>query len=504
MSTFQLFLTNISWNVLGKVFVQVLLFFVSVAVTRYLGSERLGMYASLLVIPAFVRLLNSFGLETVINKKLPELKVEDPGLGKGRYFFQRLLALRLASSLIFGLILYFALPYYLEWFHLSHLMEYRWALLLYFLVITLNGLLSTLFMTYLQYKTIAVMEAANALLNLVLLAMFIEFDWGVLGVLYAYIGSTALTICVYLYLARPYWRGQTQKTPWEDSLKLGWISYLLGIFSFGLLNQSDVVLMNYFHIESSRIGYYYLAMGVGAMLTFVLTGIGPLALSIFSESFAKESHAGLEKSWKQIIGFMIFCTTPIYLFAFFNAESLITFIYGDAYAATGSSLSFYLVFIYLQMLFGGSFTVSVLHVLQKSGLALRTTIEGSVLIIALDIILIPKFGEVGAIGATGSVMVYMTIRQWFLLSRDLNVRSVFPFAVKCFGLCLVTLVPVEIVAYLWQDHLVTNFIMFVAVFIFALGWVKPLKQEHLVVVNGFPTFIKRWVEWFVTKPGVEK
>jgi O-antigen/teichoic acid export membrane protein len=68
LSPFERFISNISWNVFGKVCVQILLFGVSILLTRYLGKERLGVYATLLVIPSFVRLLNQFGLETLINK----------------------------------------------------------------------------------------------------------------------------------------------------------------------------------------------------------------------------------------------------------------------------------------------------------------------------------------------------------------------------------------------------------------------------------------------------
>ena len=85
MSSFQRLISNVSWNVLGKICTQNLLFAVSIIVTRYLGKESLGIYAAILVIPNFVRLLNMLGVETLINKKLPELNVVDPSGQQGRY-----------------------------------------------------------------------------------------------------------------------------------------------------------------------------------------------------------------------------------------------------------------------------------------------------------------------------------------------------------------------------------------------------------------------------------
>ena len=74
---------------------QVILFAVSILITRYLGKEQLGVYATLLVIPAFVRLVNQFGLETLINKKLPEINVQDPSGRQARFLVRRLLSVRL-------------------------------------------------------------------------------------------------------------------------------------------------------------------------------------------------------------------------------------------------------------------------------------------------------------------------------------------------------------------------------------------------------------------------
>ena len=82
LSSFQRFISNISWNVFGKVCVQILLFGVSVLLARYLGKEKLGVYATLLVVPTFVRLLNQFGLEFLINDGIiyvPSTESKPPG-----------------------------------------------------------------------------------------------------------------------------------------------------------------------------------------------------------------------------------------------------------------------------------------------------------------------------------------------------------------------------------------------------------------------------------------
>ena len=329
LSSFHRFITNIFWTVFGKFCVQITLFAISILITRTLGKERLGVYATLLVIPAFVRLLNQFGLETLINKKLPELNVEDPSGNQGRYLVRRLLLVRLVSSLVFCWLIYFFLPHYLDFIHMPELLDYRTALILYFLVITVESLLSTLFMTRLRYKIVSMVETSSALLNLVLLGVFVSMGYGIMGVLYAYILAVCLNIFAYLILSVKDLRGESAQPELKEMKHLAWASYGISLLSFGLMTQSDILLMNYFHVEHANIGYYHLVTSLGLMAGFVLTGVGPLALSIFSEVYAVESYDGLARSWRQIVGFSAFLTIPIYVFIFFNADVLISFIFGE-------------------------------------------------------------------------------------------------------------------------------------------------------------------------------
>lgn len=497
MTLFSRFLTNISWNVLGKILIQLVLFAVSIMLTRYLGKERLGLYASILVVPALARLFNSLGLETVLNKKLPELKVKDPNLTMGRYILRRLFGLRLTTSLAFCLLLYFFLPLYSGWVHVPELLEYRWTIIFYFMFVGLHSLLSTLLMTYLEYKTNAVIEVVGAVMNLAFLAAFIAMDYGVAGVLWAYILSTAVAAILYVVTSRSYWRGEERAADWGDSQKLARVSWALGIFSFGLLNQTDVVMMNYFQVSAANLGLYHLAMGVGAMLGFILNGVGPMALSIFSETYSRESVAGLQKSWRQILSFTIFFLVPGYVFAFFHSDQLIQFIYGADFASAGPLLSLFVAFLFVQLIFGSGFAVSTLHVLGKSGKALQTTIEGSVLNLLLDLILIPVYGETGAVVATGSVLAYMAARQWYYLQKEMDTRPVFLFAGKVLLLCLAAAAPGIVFGSLWQENIFAHFIIFVFIFVTILSWTKPLKREHLDLVSQMPGFVQRGLRYFV-------
>ena len=495
MSPFQRFISNISWNVFGKVCVQILLFGVSVLLTRYLGKERLGVYATLLVIPSFVRLLNQFGLETLINKKLPELMVEDPTGRQGRYLVRKALEIRAITTLIFGACLYKGLPHYLSLIHMPELIEYRFALIAYFFIITLNSIFSMLFMTRLEYKTITLSETFCAFLNLCFLGIFIYLGYGIFGVLYAYVLSTGINILIYFVLEDL--KGETQAPDWQEMIPLARASYLATLLSIGLVTQSDILLMNYFQVEPAEIGFYHLATGLGGMLAFVLVGVGPLALSILSETYAKESAEGLSCIWCQIVGFASFLTVPIFVFAFFNAESLIYFVYGEQFGPAGKVLAFYVLFIGVATVAGYDFVTSTLFILHQRGTVVRVTVEGSLINIGLNLILIPIYQEMGAVAGTGLAMVYMVFRQLLVIQKHMNIFPTLPTIGKCLLFSLLAVVPAQTFAiFIWDQVLLTGLIYALG-FLILLAILKPFTRTQAEVLSAIHSKVPVWIKGFV-------
>ena len=495
MSSFQSLISNVSWNILGKLCTQILLILVSIIITRYLGKESLGVYAALLVVPNFVRLLNMLGVETLINKKLPELSVLDPSGCQGRYLLKRLLIFRLFTSALFCISLYFLLPYYLEIINKQELLVYRSIVLVYFFVITVNSFLSTLFMTQLRYKVVSIAETVSATMNLALLVVFVMMDYEIFGVLYAYILSMVINILIYAFLSKVHFAGETEAPTGGDMKPLALTSYVMSLFSFGIMTQSDVLLLNFFQVSDADVGYYYLATSLGAMLAFVLTGIGPLALSMFSETYARESVAGLSKIWCQIIGLAAFLTVPIYIFAFFNAESLLTFVFGSSYAGAATLFALYVFFACIQTVLGWDFTTSTLFILHRRKTILSSTIEGSMMNILLNLILIPIYGVRGAVFATGLVMVYMVLRQLYVIHKEVPIGSAFPVIGKCFLFSIAAALMTKAMAWFVMDHILFNTLVYLTAFAGLLVWIKPFTQEHRRLIFEVHPSLDQTIKW---------
>ncbi len=492
MSPLHRFISNLPWTTLGRIVVHLQLFVISILLTRYLGKEQLGVYASLLAIPVFVRLLNAMGLETALNKNLPELNVQDPSGAEGRWLTFRLLKIRLASSAILFISIYFLFPFYAKAIGQSELIEFRGTLAFYFLAITLDSFMSSLFMTRLRYKQIAIAESSCAFLNLILLAAFIILDFGVRGVMFAYILSVGVNLLFYFIWGHHEWAVPRKRPPAGDALGLAVNSWLIALLGFGLMTQSDIVLMNLFHIESASVGFYHLATGLGGMMAFLLIGVAPMALSLFSETFARSAHAGLERLFQDILGIACFLTAPIYAFFIFNATGILQFIYGAEFTGANHLLIAFSIFAGLQTVLGINFTYSLLFVLQRRQLALRSTAEASIVNLALNFILIPIYGAMGAVAGTGISMLYMVLRHLRALTEEFDVVPALRAMFQRLTLCISAAVPGALLALTGVDSLALNALLYLLSFVAMLIWFKPLNNEwQTKIEESFPGWGRR-------------
>ncbi|QPJ61086.1 MAG: oligosaccharide flippase family protein [Candidatus Nitronauta litoralis] len=491
------FITNAFWNVGGKIFVQMIYFALSILISRYLGAEGLGIYASILVVPAFVRLLNTLGLEGMLNKKLPELNVHDPTGSEGRALLKKVLAWRVVTTLIFASLLYGLLPAYADWAKVPEIIAYRPAIVLYFIAVTLNSMFGTLFMTLVRFRVVTIAESLNACFNLFLLVMFIMFDWGIWGILFAYILSTLAQLMFYIQLARPHISGPVKETPMEEVRSLAWTVYGINLLSIGLWTQSDIMLMNYFEVSRAGIGYYHLATSLGAMVVFALMGLGQLAQSLYSESYARDGAPGLSSTWQMTIAFCAWITAPVGVFAFCFAPEIVSGLFGTEFAPVANVFRIYVTYLLIAAILGSDLNNFALFVLHKRKTALLISFEGSVWNLILDVLWIPLYGETGAALATGSVMVYMVIRQLFAMRA--SVRS----GALLYPLILVVLVSLTALIPGWLmfgpgiPALGFQILSFAMTFLLFTLWVKPLPPEVVDWAHTVSPKLAARVQWFV-------
>jgi O-antigen/teichoic acid export membrane protein len=200
---------------------------------------------------------------------------------------------------------------------------------------------------------------------------------------------------------------------------------------------------------------------------------------MFSETYARESVTGLSRIWCHVVGLAAFLTTPIYVFAFFNAESLLAFLFGASYAGAAMVFALFIFFACAQTVLGWDFTTSTLFILHRRKAVLSSTIEGSVINILLNLVFIPTYGVGGAIFATGLVMVYMVLRQLYVIQKEVQVGLAFPVIGKCFLFSIAAATATKLIAWFVVENILFN----VTVYIFVFIHTSKLKKTKIYTVT---------------------
>ena len=171
---------------------------------------------------------------------------------------------------------------------------------------------------------------------------------------------------------------------------------------------------------------------------------------------------------------------------------MISFIYGPVFKEASLALIIFSAFSGIQTALGNNFSVSTLYVIHKRNVAIRTTVEGSILNIGLNLFLIPAAGMLGAVTATGTTMVYMILRQLKIISTEMKIAPVFPVIGQCFLYCLLASIPTLILTWVHLGHLITNLILYLVTLATIIIWVKPFSHLESILnqSSSFPRATK--------------
>ena len=499
MSLAQRFTSSLIWNSIGKAIFYCSGIATSIIIARGLGKVDLGIYATLITIPAMLRLFSSLGFETIFNLKLPVYSLAPNGRDKMRYLIQRLIGLRLFITIIILGSLYMCFPLIGKFLKKPELIQYFLPLALYFVALTTLSLISMIFLALLRMKVASIVDGFNQMLYLggiLILVWFLRL--GIDGVLYAFVISTITTICVYMVLGKEYVWGKTTSIEGErrELVEIGATALVSSMVTFGLGSQIDILLLNYFGVSNEDIGVYHLGYSLALMLGLFSQGIGGISQSVFSEAYTRQDDAGLSISWTMVTKVFIIMALPIYMFALLHAYSIFKIFYGVEYVGTSGILQLFIIATALRIIIGSSFCMPAFYILQQKRKGVTVQIAGGMVNVILDVLLIPLYGVWGAVWATSLSLVMTGIGQVVILSRKIEIVPPFMFAGKIMIACTIALLPTFFFEIFNVYLLLAAGLVYGILFILTIAVLKPLDEQEKEMVKAVSPQFAAVVRYF--------
>jgi len=363
--------------------------FVGVWVARYLGPEQFGQYNYALAFVAIFSVVGTLGLDAnVVRDLVNEAKVKDEILGTATCL--RFLGGGFAAALSIAIIVLLKPDSLVRWL----------------VVILAFGMLFQAFETIAQWfqaqiQSKHVVVAKNLVVATMTLAKVLLILGGASLVAFAWVGLTEAILTMFALVIAYEMSGEHVRA-WMIQLgrakKLFADSWPLLISSLTamLYLKIDIVMLGEMHSETA-VGVYAAATRISEVWYFI-----PMALmSSLQPSIiqAKQHSEDLFQSrLRNIYGLMSAISICVAFGVTFFADELVRLLFGQFYEAAGIVLAVHVWAAIAVFLGVASSQYLIIENLQKIAMY-RTTI-GLLCNIVLNVILIPRYGAVGAAVAT--------------------------------------------------------------------------------------------------------
>lgn len=366
---------------------------------RYLNQGGFGEYTTITNFLSFFAIIADLGL-TLVSVQM----ISRPGVDEKK-ILNNLFGLRLVSIILFlGLAPIFAFfsPY-------SPIIKMGILITsLSFIFPALNQIIIGLLQKKLRMDKAVVAENISRLILVAGIYLSIAFDYGLLGILWASVISSAANFIISYFLASKfiYLKPSFDKAIWLETITKSWPLAITIILNLLYLKTDTLILSLVRSVE--EVGLYgaaYRIIDVLSTLPFMFAGI---ILPIMSAAWLEQRKGDFDKALQKSFDLMALFSLPIIAGAMVLAKPIMILVAGEDFAPSGLILKI-LIFAVAAIFLGCMFAHAVIAI-DKQKKMIGSYLFVSISSVLLYLLIIPHFSYIGA----ASITVYSEIAISFL------------------------------------------------------------------------------------------
>jgi O-antigen/teichoic acid export membrane protein len=401
---------NVVFNAVAKIISTALALVAIGFITRYLGKDGFGDYATMLAFFSFFNAIGDLGLQSVTAREISREGAKES------HIMSNILTLRLLISfliLILTPILVYFLPYS---FDLKFaIIIAAFAFIFSSVSMTLNGI----FQKHLAMDKVATIELLGKFVQLGIIIVAVQKNLGFMTIAFALLGYMMFNAIVVFWISRHYFTFSFQfdwlywKSFLKQSLPLG----IASVVTFAYF-KADTIMLSFLQ-TSADVGIYNVAYKVIENLIFFPAMVAGLILPLLSRFvFTDRTMFNLiaNKTFKVFLVLVV----PLVIGVFFLAPQIISIIGGAGFPESTTVLRI-LIFA-LAFIFFGQFFNTILVVSNLQGKLMKALIAVAVANISLNFVLIPYYSYIGAAFTSVLTEMFVVILSFALVYRHTHYR----------------------------------------------------------------------------------
>ncbi len=475
MNTVSRIAKNTGVIIVGDVLGKMISLLVVIYLARYLGSIGFGKYSFVFAYVSLFRILGDLGIDTIIVRE-----VSRDASKKDIYIGNAVLMKVLLSAFAFisSILVVSALGYPL----LTRELVFIYSITLLFAA---SSPLGDMFQVTLKMEYATFIRITTQVISTVLIFWVIFTKKGLLDLFVLLVLSAFLGVVLTIYYSRAFVKPKFKIdfALWKMILRESWPLALNAVF-ITIFLRIDVVMLSKMAGDSA-VGFYSAAVNLSEAFNIIPSAFMISLFPLMSQYF-KTSKEALEKSYELSFKYMMSIIIPIAVGTSILTEPIILSIYGVNFLPSASVLGFLIwaaVFT-----FAGIVHYNLLISANQQKLAFSLTSTSAILNVILNIILIPRYGFIGAGIATLISYAWGFPLAYFLSQTRPYMKSLFKSSLRPLFSSLVMGLYVVYAYYSLNFHLLLIIGIAAIFYLIILFIVNGITKEDLAL---FKTILRR-------------
>jgi O-antigen/teichoic acid export membrane protein len=247
--------------------------------------------------------------------------------------------------------------------------------------------------------------------------LLVAFHSKILFLAYGFLAANAAGILIYIWilarqLARQglfrHFRLKELTVPFREILSFS--IPLMSTDLIAVLNQSfGVLLLGYYH-NMHAVALFRVVLPVAVLNKLVMTAFTLLYTPSAARLYAKRDYASVNHLYWRTAVWMSVLSFPVFAATFCFARPLTVFLYGPRYSRSGIILALLSLGYYFNVALG--FNGLTIRVFGKIRYVVSINLLTAAISVLINLLLIPRYGPVGAaIGTAGTMIVHNILKQ---------------------------------------------------------------------------------------------
>jgi O-antigen/teichoic acid export membrane protein len=395
----------------GRVIAMAANFAVQILIVRYLSKSDYGAFAYVMSLISLGSSFTVFGLDKTITRFVPIYQE------KGEYHKLFGTIIMMVSTILslgfFLVLLVFGLRGWIAGSLIKDQLAVQLLLVMIFLspIQALDSLLVGMLAIFVSPRAIFFRRhILDPGLRLAVILLLIVLQGDVYLLSTGYVLASAVGVTLYSGILIQHLRKQefsklfnyqTIRFPLKEVFSFS-IPLLTTNFVYLIRHQLVVVLLEYFR-STADVAAFRAVQPVGDLNTVVIQSFGILFMPSMARMFARNDQKGIDDLYWQSATWIAVISFPIFLITFALAQPLTILLFGERYAQSGLIMAVLAFGYYFNAALG--FNADTLRIYGKLRLTVVIDFLAMFLSVGLSLILIPRYGAVGAAIATCATLV---------------------------------------------------------------------------------------------------